>query len=232
MQAANAAAQEQEQVNTTLMIEKGSVDADNELKLTRCREHLSGLEKHVQSIAESLDRPMPDFKTKTQKAEEAVTTSFIAAGVPAAEIAAATGGTMSVAGAVAGAGAVVNAGGMVLGIVADPSMRWIDDSEAKFYEDILDLKDVVPEKYLGLLPKDPYANERTADLDTGKFDVFVDKLACCDRVGQLNELAMTFAHDWNTKVQLKYYFMMIMLIFILNLIFLFLLIIKLYSLKA
>ncbi|CAD7963839.1 unnamed protein product [Amoebophrya sp. A25] len=222
---ANRAVQEQDGVNTVLMIEKGSVDAENEARAARFREHLSGLEKHVQALAEALDKPMPDYKSGAQKREESVTTSFSTTApsasspnvLQASDLTPAEmefiGGALHVDSQLS-ASASSGASQMPLGIVPDPTMKWVDDAERKFYEDLLDLKEVVPEKFLGLGKDRGGGNfpgghshsegymapqERTVEVDTGKFEVFLDRLASCDRVGQLNEHAMTFAHDWSSK---------------------------------
>ncbi|CAD7941997.1 unnamed protein product [Amoebophrya sp. A120] len=191
---ANQHVLEQQRLNDAMMIDKGVVDAEWDGKLTRFKEHKATLEKHLQSLAESLDLDMPDYKTAAQKREEETTTT-IGGGTAAA------GG-----GAPEGAGASSSSrkdhdGGDHHPSGVNPDLRYLDSTEAKMYEDLLDLKDVVPEKYLGLAPKDERTQhlERTTEMDTGKFEVFLDKLASSDRIDRLNELAMTFAHDWSSK---------------------------------
>lgn len=126
---------EQEKLHTKLKVDKGAVDPENEQKMVQLKEAFTKLQANFSTLAENLNQPMVTL----QQPEEETGASRIVGRQDKAE---------------EGQGPEDNAVPL-----------WEDNEQQKFYEEILDPKDVIPAVLLG---KPAAGTEAAADGEKGE----------------------------------------------------------------
>lgn len=190
---------EQEKANTKLRVDKGVVDEENQKKYDTLKENLTKLQGNLSTLSEFLNQPMPSAQEENPDASRLAGPAAQPEGEKAATAEA----------------------------QEDPlALLWEDSEQQRFYEEFLDLKDIIPAVLLNsgkaaAVVQDKEAGEddksskekkeekKTDATDADKaanpvaagsaFELYLMRVSNAESVKQIDDLVHEYFHEFNSK---------------------------------